>query len=171
MNTWDAQKCSDIALSQNPDFGQDIGIVAYLNGLGGSLNIFADIQHAGWRDIDFSGGIIASTFTFAFIDTAGNFTDIDNNGKSDTYFREIYYDPSFVWGSGDANSFDVETVALHEAGHALSQGHFGTVSFKKGVLSAKPRAVMNAIYSGSLRDLKGTDNGGHCSNWAQWPNN
>jgi hypothetical protein len=30
---------------------------------------------------------------------------------------------------------------------------------------------MNAIYSEALRVLSASDNGGHCSNWAQWPNN
>ena len=39
-----------------------------------------------------------------------------------------------------------------------------------GSLSAAPRAVMNALYAAPFRDLAGTDEGGHCSNWASWPN-
>jgi hypothetical protein len=58
-----------------------------------------------------------------------------------------------------------------EFGHGLSQAHFGKVWLKNdGSLKASPRAVMNALYAAPLRTLQGTDNGGHCSNWANWPN-
>jgi len=30
---------------------------------------------------------------------------------------------------------------------------------------------MNATYSGVQTSIGKTDNGGHCSNWASWPNN
>jgi hypothetical protein len=154
----------------------DIGIVAFQNGLGGSPFIFADIQHAGWRDINFAGGILGVTFTFGFIDVSQLpnivFTDIDNNGKSDAAFREIYYDPSFSWADNGVSNVDVETVALHEAGHGLSQAHFGKVFIdNNGNIKFAPRAVMNAVYVSPQRSLLGTDNGGHCSNWANWPNN
>ena len=174
MDTWGDVTCSLLPITLNPDFGIDIGRVAFLFGLGGSPYILADIQHAGWRDIDFFGGILGVTFTFVFIDPSGAVTDIDDNGKVDVAFREIYYDPSFSWaddGVADAD-VDVETVALHEAGHGLSQAHFGKVWFKEnGELKASPRAVMNALYAGPLRSPLGTDKGGHCSNWANWPNN
>lgn len=68
-----------------------------------------------------------------------------------------------------ATFLDVETVALHEAGHGLSQAHFGSVFLKNdGTLKAAPRAITNALYAGVLRTLEGTDNGGHCSNWANF---
>lgn len=170
MDTWDAEQCSDIALTRAPDFGVDIGLIAFLNGLGGSPFVFADVQHAGWRDIDFMGGVLGATFTFGFTDANG-FTDVNNDGLADAAFREIYYDPSWNWADDGAASIDIETVAVHEAGHGLSQGHFGTVRIKNdGTLKASPRAVMNALYSGPFRSLAGTDNGGHCSNWANWPN-
>ena len=171
MDTWDALTCSNLGLAQSPDFGIDIGVVAFLNSLGGSPFVFADVQHAGWRDINFAGGVLGVTFTFGFTDVNG-FTDIDNNGKLDAAFREIYYDPSFSWADDGSSNVDVESVALHEAGHGLSQGHFGKVWIKKdGSLKRSPTAVMNALYAGPLAALRGTDNGGHCSNWGQWPNN
>lgn len=171
MDTWDAVTCSNLGLSRSPDFGIDIGVVAFLNGLGGSPFVFADVQHSGFRDINFAGGVLGVAFTFGFTDVNG-FTDIDGNGKLDTAFREIYYDPSWNWADDGVSNVDVETVAVHEAGHGLSQAHFGTVRFKNnGTLKASPRAVMNALYSGPYRALAGTDNGGHCSNWGQWPNN
>ena len=137
--SWDNEECSNLPLVRNPDFGIDIGFVAYdLSGGGvGSPFIFADVQHAGWRDLEFGGGTIGITFTFLWCDPCGTtpvFTDIDNNGKADTAFGEIYYDPfegtfgpSRVWADDGVSDFDVETVALHEIGHGLSQAHFGTV--------------------------------------------
>lgn len=172
MDTWDDVSCSLLPITLNPDFGIDIGVVAFILGLGGSPFILADIQHAGWRDINFFGGIVGVTFTFVFIDPSGAATDNDDNGKVDVAFREIYYDPSFSWADDGVSNVDVETVALHEAGHGLSQAHFGKVWIKKnGDLKASPRAVMNAIYVGPLRSPAGTDKGGHCSNWANWPTN
>lgn len=172
MATWDAVNCSDLPITRNPDFGVDIGLVAFLNGFGGSPFVFADVQHAGWRDINFAGNILGVTFTFIFIDDDGNPVDQDSDGRDDVAFREIYYDPSFSWADDGVNDIDVESVAVHEAGHGLSQAHFGKVWLKNdGSLKASPRAVMNALYAEPFRSLAGTDNGGHCSNWAQWPNN
>jgi hypothetical protein len=170
-NSWEALNCSVLGQTRNPDFGIDIGVVAFIFGLGGSPFVFADVQHAGWRDINFGGGVLGVTFTFGFT-SGGVFTDIDNNGKLDAAFREIYYDPSWSWFDDGSSNIDVESVAVHEIGHGLSQAHFGTVAIKNnGNLQRSPFAVMNAIYSQPLQVLQGTDNGGHCSNWAQWPNN
>ncbi len=171
MGTWHGQDCSTLPIVQNPDFGLDLGVVAFIFGLGGSPFVVADVMHAGWRDINFGGGVIGATFTFGFIDGAGNFTDIDNNGKLDAAFREIYYDPSFPWAIN--GNIDVETVALHEAGHGLSQAHFGKLfrTDANGFFHFAPRAVMNAGYTGPQQALLGTDNAGHCSIWGSWPNN
>lgn len=172
MGTWDGQRCSTLPITKNPDFGIDIGVIAFLNDLGGSPFIVADVQHAGWRDINFGGGVLGATFTFAFIDASG-FTDIDNNGKGDTAFREIYYDPSSNWADDGVSSPDVETVALHEVGHGLSQAHFGNIFFntRTGAVIAAPRAIMNPFIFGVDRNLLASDDGGHCSIWGQWPNN
>lgn len=173
-NTWRDVRCSDLGLSRNNDFGIDLGYIAALFGLGGSLFVAGDVMNTGFTDIDFFGGVLGATFTFIWIDGSGNPTDIDNNGRDDVAFREIYYDPSWEWADtgNSADGIDLESVAVHEIGHGLSQAHFGTVAIKKkGYLKASPRAVMNALYTGTYRDLVGTDNGGHCSLWADWPNN
>ena len=169
MATWDAETCSTLPITSNPDFGLDLGFVAFffINGQGGPA-IVADIQHAGWRDLNFAPGVLGATFTLVFFPI----TDIDNNGKGDTAFREIYYDPSFNWADDGVTNFDVEAVALHEAGHGLSQAHFGNIFVKNdGSLLRAPAAIMNPFILGQTRTLLGTDVGGHCSNWAQWPNN
>jgi hypothetical protein len=114
--------------------------------------------------------VLAATFTFVFVQ-GGVPTDIDNNGKADVALREILYNDRFLWAI-NAN-IDIETVALHEVGHGLSQGHFGKAfgTDANGKVHFAPRAVMNAAYSGIQQSPAGTDNGGHCSIWGSWPNN
>lgn len=186
MNTWNTITCSDMGIFEIP-FNGDVssGFVAKSFSddtefeFGGSFNYFADVVHAGWLSADFfdllaedgSNFILGVTFTLLFTDAEGNFLDLDNNGKFDVAIREIYYNDNFVWNDG--NTLDVETVALHEAGHGLSQAHFGkafwNISSEKFYFA--PRAVMNAAYSGIQTMITKTDNAGHCSNWASWPKN
>jgi len=56
MQSWENVLCSELQLTRNPDFGLDIGVVAYIasSGVIGSPYVLADVQHAGWRDLDFA---------------------------------------------------------------------------------------------------------------------
>jgi hypothetical protein len=177
MGTWDGETCSNLPLTKNPDFGLDLGVI-----FGGGW-LVADVMHAGWNDVNYAGGVLGVTYTFGFCDPCGAtpvWTDIDNNKKADAAFREIYYDPvdnsgtpqPWPWTT-DGTGIDVETVALHEAGHGLSQEHFGNILFNTstGSVIAAPRAIMNPFIFGVDRMLLASDVGGHCSNWAQWPYN
>ena len=179
MQTWDAVKCSNLNITKVP-FDGNLGIISFLLGFGGSPFFIADIQHSGFLPPAFfdaiapggSSYILASTFTFIWVDENGTPTDIDNNGLLDVAFRETYYNDGFTWRTDSGNGYDIETVALHESGHGLSQAHFGKafLTNANGKLHFAPRAVMNAAYGGQQRSLLGTDLGGHCSNWASWPN-
>ncbi len=180
MQTWDNVTCSDLGMFRVPsDASVQTGFVAALLGYPGSFDYSADVVHAGWLPGQFfdmlapqgSTFILGVTFTITFTDDNGNPTDIDNNGKADVAWRETYYNDAFLWR--DRNHYDVETIALHESGHALSQAHFGTafVDNGGGKLHFSPRAVMNAAYSGIQTQIGETDNAGHCSNWASWPGN
>ena len=172
MATWDAVSCSDLNMTKKVDTGADPDIMDELqpsfpdDGTGGVLA--ADIVHAGWLPTGLPVGVLAVTFTFVFTGPGGA-TDIDNNKRADAAWKEIYYNDRYIWRIN--GNVDVETVALHEAGHGLGQAHFGkafaTVSNNK--LHFAPRAVMNAGYSGIQQELAGTDNGGHCTNWGSWP--
>lgn len=174
MATWDfATTCSAAPVVKLADTGADADLVDFLLGIPGALpgGEVADVVHAGWLP----GGILGPstlgvTFTLNWVDGAGNPTDINGDGKADTAFREIFYNDAFVWQIG--GNIDVETVALHEAGHGISQGHFGKIFItdNNGKLHFSPRAVMNAAYGGVLHDLTGTDLAGHCSIWGDWPN-
>lgn len=174
MNTWDNITCSDGLILTNIGASPfDLGYVEALvtGGAQGSF-FFTDVMHSGFNttvtDAFFGPGnnVLGVTFTFIWLGT-----DIDNNGKADVAFRDIYYNDSFPWAIG--NNFDVETVALHEVGHGLSQGHFGKLFKSNGNdnFHFAPRAVMNAGYTGIQTSIGATDNAGHCSNWGEWPNN
>jgi hypothetical protein len=131
----------------------------------------ADIVHAGWwpkgffeRAIGPGGGdsILAFSVTFVFLDSAGNYTDLNGDHYLDTAFTEIYYNKNFYWGIDVdlSQGIDVETVALHESGHALGLGHFGP----------PPTAVMNAVYSGRRQTPLPIDGAGLFTLWGSWPN-
>ena len=174
MTTWDAETCSELGMRLAAPAGVDLGLVQAILGFGGGVAV-PDIMHAGWLPGAFfdmlapdgSNFILGATFTLTF--TTG---DLDMDGQPDLAAREIYYNDAFGWGtSGGPGLADVETIALHEAGHALSQAHFGQIFYNRSsdqyVFS--PRAVMNAVYSGPNRDLDGTDQAGHCGLWDSWP--
>jgi hypothetical protein len=174
MSSWNNVNCSSIPITKRPDIpGLDIGLVETLPPFNqpGGPTFLADIMHAGWLPAGLlPTNVIAVTYTFIFVAPTGP-TDIDNNGKLDAAFREILYNNAFLWRIN--GSIDVETVALHESGHGLSQDHFGKgfLTDANGKVHFAPLAVMNAAYTGVQQDLKGTDHGGHCSIWASWPNN
>lgn len=178
MATWDeAPNCSgalDIQKVEDPGFDPDI--LDGLLGVGGFGTPVADVTHAGWLPAGILGpNTLGVTFTFVFTGADGQPTDVDGNGKSDVAFREIYYNDAFDWGIDVplGAGIDVETVALHEAGHGLSQAHFGKVFVTEanGKAHFAPFAVMNALISRQAQQLEGTDRGGHCSIWGSWPSN
>lgn len=185
MQTWQDEQCSFIPLIDLGVSDFDYGFVQFLIGqdagqdFGGGPIAFPFLTHAGFlpRDLfDFltpNGGdfILGVAFTLIWVDESGP-TDVDNNGKLDVAVREIYYNDEFTWGDGTNGTIDIETVALHEAGHGLSQAHFGKLhrTDANGKFHFSPRAVMNAGYTGVQRTLGETDRAGHCSNWASWPN-
>lgn len=176
MATWDGVACSNLGLYEVPsDAGTSTGFIAAILGFGGSVDYVADVVHAGWLPAEFfdnvapdgSTYILGVTFTIIFTDEVGNPLDSDSNGKIDVAWREIYYNDAFTWNDGA--HYDVETIALHESGHGLSQAHFGKAFGTKRGVHFAPRAVMNAAYSGIQTQITGTDNGGHCSIWSSWP--
>ncbi len=181
FNTWESERCSEMPIVNLGDWDENLGFFQYLLGYGDAAPAILGITHGGWLPKEFfdeleeDGGdfILAVTVTFSwrFSDT-GELTDLDNNGRSDVALREIYYNDAFHWAIDDESGYDVETVALHEAGHALSQDHFGRLfrTEANGRLHFAPRSVMNAGYTGIQQELTGTDRAGHCSIWASWPN-
>lgn len=186
LGTWNILSCSDPDLTEVTS-PVDLGVIAFLNNLGGSPFVVADIQYGGWLEVEYGGPTIAATHTFIWVDDEGNPTDIDRNGLIDVAFREIYFDktcqacagaPNWTWevhnGINDPGfDIDIESISLHETGHGLSQAHFGTgfVRDKDGALYETSNSVMAAAYAGPRTDLQGSDSGGHCTIWGEWPQN
>jgi hypothetical protein len=195
MQTWQDVRCSNIPLDFQGVLPFDVGVVQALLGMGGSFFIYADYQHTGFLAPDFfeavqtggGAGILGVTFTFACWNNFGGPVDLDGNGLVDTCYSETYYNDGFFWAiDAPADPFgpiDVETVIVHEAGHGLSQGHFGDIFFDASGwsdlggkfyfqhLHFAPYAVMNAAIWKTQQDLTGTDRAGHCTIWGAWPNN
>jgi hypothetical protein len=182
---WDEETCSDMGLVENAVNPTARGVVDHYfrTGIIDESLIEADMTQVGFLGVSpiFAPGTstLGVTYTLFWSDAAGNLTDIDGNGKIDIAFREIYYNDQYEWADNGVEGvqpsgvrvFDLPTVAIHEVGHGFSSAHFGSIGRQDGVLVARPRAVMNAIYGGTLRDLTGRDVGAHCGNWAQWPVN
>ncbi|HSG38612.1 MAG TPA: matrixin family metalloprotease [Thermoanaerobaculia bacterium] len=168
--TWSSDAClGRVPLVKRTAGSSDPDIFDAGFGYGGFGNYrTADIVHAGWLPPDFFdrvGGpgsgesVVALSVTFIYVTRDGLPTDFDNDGHLDTAHSEIYYNQGFSWLAGTANSMDVETVALHELGHALGIGHIGPP------LSA----IMNPIYAGARTELEPLDHAALCSVWGSWP--
>jgi hypothetical protein len=179
MDSWNEVECSSLGIYKISDEGKaGTGFISSQFGFGGNENYVADIVHCGWMPGEFfdlvdengSTYILGVTFTIISIDENGVPSDVDHNGVLDVAWREIYYNDAFAWSLG-GSEFDVATIALHEAGHGLSQAHFGKAFFNSHneKFQFSPRAIMNASYSGVQQDIQHTDLAGHCSNWASWP--
>jgi hypothetical protein len=181
MHAWETgPSCHPPTVTKVPDSGADPDVVDNLV-LGTTPGTpFADVTHAGWLPGGFfnlltpGGGsfILGVTFTFVFVDASGVPTDIDHDGLADVAFREIYYNRGFAWTPDATNNVavDIQSVSIHEAGHAFGLGHFGKVFIDNdGAIKYAPKAIMNAVYVGADREIRGTDNGSFCHLWANAP--
>jgi hypothetical protein len=193
MATWAGQTCAPIPMGElGLPANTDLGIIQNVLGFGGSSAYVADVVHGGWLPGGFfdaisedgagSTYILGVTFTLIWVDADGNPIDTNGDHKGDAAIREVYYNNAFPW-TNDVVDFtspyiDVESIALHESGHALSQDHFGQVfndgygtktpGFQVNHLHFAPRAVMNALYFDTLRTPLGTDGAAHCAIWGTW---
>ena len=180
--TWQAQTpMRKLLLVKRPDSGADPDLFDSFYDFGDGGNpLLADIVNAGWLPRAYfeavggpggGRGILAFSVSFIFIDLAtGLPTDINGDRYLDTALNEVYYNDNFGAPGGDRTGnpwgidsvlpgIDVETIALHENGHSLGLGHFGT----------PPVAVMNPFYGGVRQQPLAIDNAGMATLWASWP--
>jgi len=181
FETWNDMTCTTLDIVKRPWNGGNPSAILSFGGLPAVSVFSADIVTMGFLPgfifdavlgPGASSSVLGVTFTFVFLESAGGpESDIDGDGRTDTALKEIWYNNDFDWTlSGLGNDIDVETVALHENGHAFELGHYGRIFGTLGNLKlhVSPRAVMNAVILGTLRSPKGSDNAGYCGNFAEW---
>lgn len=181
FGTWDAMTCTSLDIVKRAWNGGNPSAILSITGLASVSPFSADVVTMGYLPgflfnavlgPGASTSVLGVTFTFIFLESAGGPpTDIDGDGRIDTAAKEVWYNNDFDWTlSGLGNDIDVETVALHENGHALELGHYGKIFGTLGNLKlhVSPRAVMNAAILGTLRSPLGTDKAGYCGNFGGW---
>jgi hypothetical protein len=129
----------------------------------------ADIVVGGWVNPSYFSQCLGSA---SIIGVTWSFSDADSNGDNyrDRLYVEQFYNPAFDWvTSGSAyldydSGVDIETIALHENGHAHGLGHFGgpvknqPFKLQPNGKVFNPEAVMNPYYLyGEDRELYRTD--------------
>lgn len=137
---------------------------------GGYIFPVADIVVGGWIYEEYfsiglgSADIIGVTWTFSDVDS-------DGDGYRDRLYVEQFYNSAFEWTNTDAvyldfnSPIDIESIAVHENGHAHGLGHFGgpvgdnqPFKLQPNGKVFDPEAVMNPFYlGGEKRTPFGTD--------------
>ncbi len=156
--TWQGAPClEETPLAETAHPGGDVTVFDGVAGDGTIGDPFAgDVVVGGFHeslDALFGPDTIAFSVTFIFVDGDGVPTDVDRDGRLDTAHNEIYLNPAVDWTLDEAGAgVDLETTVLHELGHALGLGHFGS----------PPESVMNPVYVGTRRALYPIDRAALC---------
>lgn len=182
----------------DPD--RDLGFIQNQVGLGGNENPVADITFGGWVPNDyFVATGLAPAFAGALpivwdatdgslvwgldaLDPTRAFADINSDGKVDVFAFEIYFNQDGNYAvypddtGGTLGTIDLETVVLHELGHALGMDHFGRTKVildEEGnlvdlVVNQASANLMNTNAYYVNREVSGSDRASFCGIYADW---
>jgi DNA-binding beta-propeller fold protein YncE len=169
-------------------------------GFGGSPVSRADITFAGWVPDSFFGAVglpgsngVALPFVFDAVDESlvwgldvldptRELSDINDDGKHDLFATEIYFnsDGNFVVDDDELGNtlfyIDLESIVLHELGHALGMDHFGRTkiildedgNFVDIILNRNSVPMMNTDNFFINRDVTGSDKASFCGIYGSW---
>lgn len=178
----------------------DYGWVQNDLGFGGDETLLPDITFAGWVSPEFFGGIglpdanavgipvvydsdnTTPVWGLDVLEPGGDFSDTNGDGKYDKAATEIYFNNASPYVVDDdelANTLfyiDLQSIILHELGHALDMDHFGRTKiildengeFVDLLINENSANLMNSDNYFVARSLSGSDNGSFCGQWAQW---
>jgi len=161
FDTWaDADANDKLSFDRKSDLGGNYDVY---DGPGGALDqssnsLYANITVGGWLPNSYfdsisgggGSGILAVTWS----------AKLQGGGSMKPHLEvDIYFNDHFNW-SVDGTGIDIETVALHEAGHAIGLGHEDSVPTVMGTYYA---GIQRSLYDddlAGLADLYGSGGGG-----------
>lgn len=182
------------------DPGEDLGYAQHATGYGGSETPVADITFAGWVPSGFfeqtrvapANGVslpfvwdandASLVWGVDVLDPTRSFSDTNGDGKHDMFATEIYFnaDSNYVVDNDELGNtlyfIDVESIVLHELGHALGMDHFGratlTLDEQGGFVDLElNRHSLNLMNTNNFyvkQDLSGSDVASFCGLYANW---
>jgi hypothetical protein len=199
--TFRALTCGSVELIRvDDDPGENLGYIQDAVGFGGSPTLLPDITFAGWVPQEFftavglpgSFGVTLPVVPDAadgspvwgldVLDPTRELTDINGDRKHDLVATEVYFNRDWNYVTDDedlANTLfyiDVESIVLHELGHALGMDHFGRYevvldqdgNFVDLILNPHSLSTMNTSNYLQKRDLSGSDVASFCGLYANW---
>ena len=200
--TFNRETCNhNMQLVRMPsDPGANLGWVqGQVVGTGSPAAPTADITFAGWVEDDFWLAVDPNAFGIALpvlfhadgsswiwgydaFEPDQPTTDINNDRKRDLFATEIYFrrDANYVIDDDDLGNtlfyIDLQTIVLHELGHALGMDHFGRTSVildENGdlvdvLVNENSGNVMNTNNYFVRRELRGSDRASFCQLYANW---
>ncbi|MEW6536181.1 MAG: matrixin family metalloprotease [Candidatus Auribacterota bacterium] len=109
-----------------------------------------------WSQIGGHSGNLAGTWPFTVRDTNNLRVDYDQNGYYDLAHIIIFFNDSYLWSTdGSAGTYDVQTVATHEIGHALGLHHIADQSSVMSGTTAQGQVLhdLSAADMSAIQDI------------------
>lgn len=148
FNTWGSVENSSLSFAEKEDLGGNYDLTdgpAEDGFLDQNANyLYANITFGGWLDnsyFDSLDGAIDGTSDILGVTWTGRVRG--PLSKKPRWFADIFFNDAWTWSlSGATDTYDIETVMLHELGHAIGLGHENVAD-----------SVMGTYYLGIERDL------------------
>jgi hypothetical protein len=199
--TFRALTCGSVELIRVDDeLGENLGYIQDAVGFGGNPTLRPDITFAGWVPREFFTAVgVPGSFAVALpvvpdaqdgspvwgldvLDPNRELSDVNGDRKHDLVATEVYFNRDWNYVTDDedlANTLfyiDVESIVLHELGHALGMDHFGRYevvldqdgNFVDLILNPHSLSTMNTSNYLQKRDLSGSDAASFCGLYADW---